>query len=128
MFGFFRKKSSSERDDVLNDLRQAQEELASADSMTRIKVGMAVNTASTAFAATFKSPAAFQNISREQQLEYMTKLKNAERQARTNQDSTAALGFGLFNIWLCALITNDDHLMGQIKPTLATISREADAL
>jgi len=89
---------------------------------------MAINIVSTAFAGTFKGPSGFQRISREQQLQYMAKLKAAQEQARAKQDSAAALGFGLFNIWLCALATNDDELMGQIKPALAVLSREADVV
>lgn len=127
MFGFLRKKKlASERDGVFEDLRQAARELGSADQMTRIKVGMTINIASTAFAGIFKGPGGFQSTPRGQQCEYMAKLKKAQEQAHARQDSAAALGFGLFNIWLCALAANDDELMAQIKPELAALSREAD--
>ncbi|GEM_PF-6960621 len=89
---------------------------------------MTLNIASTAFAGTFKDTSGFRSMSRKHQLEYMAKLKGAEQQARDKKDSAAALGFGLFNIWLCGLAMNNDELMNEIQPVLATLSREADAI
>ena len=89
---------------------------------------MSINIASTAFANTFKSAGAFQSMSRDQQLEYMTKLKTAQDLAHNSNDPAAALGFGLFNMWLCALTTKDDELMALIQPELAKLSKEADVI
>jgi hypothetical protein len=129
MFDFLRKKkATSGRAAVFEDFRQAAEELKAADSITRIKVGMSINIASTAFASTFKEPSGFQSIPQEQQLEYMAKFRTAQEQARAKHDSAAALGSGLFNMWLCALTTKDDELMALIKPELAKLSQEADVV
>jgi hypothetical protein len=129
MFGLFRKKiTSPAREGVFDDFRKAVEELNSAEPLTRIKVGMSINTASTVFANTFKGAGGFQSIPREEQLNYMAKLKTAQELARTKQDSAAALGFGLFNIWLCALTTKDNELMALIQPELTNLSKEANAI
>ncbi len=129
MFGLFRKKSASpERAGLIDDFRKASEELRVADPLARIKVGMTINTASSAFSYTFKGPSGFQAISRNAQLEYMKKVKTAQELAHSNRDGEAALGFGLFNMWLCALIEKDDELMTLIQPELTKLSKEADAI
>ena len=129
MFAFLRrKKSRPGRDGVFEDLRRAAEELKTADPATRIKVGMAINIATTAFAGTYRTTSTFQSVPYEQQMQYMTKFKVAQEQARAKGDSAAALGFSLFNIWLCAIVTSDGELMAHIKPELTKLSREADVI
>jgi len=125
MFGVFRNKERPDRKALRLEFETVTKALRIADKLTQVAVGHSINLANTAFVARFSTVEGFKAISATEKIEYIKGLSRAE-EGISQCDSEAALGFGLFKMWIGAITANDDELVTQFFEELSFFSRKGD--
>ena len=125
MFGVFGNKERPDRKALRLEFETVTKALHSADELTQIAVGHSINLANTAFVARFSTVEGFKAIPAIERIEYIKGLSRAE-EAIGHGDSQAALGFGLFKMWIGAVTASDEELATQFSKELSFFSRKGD--
>ena len=123
--GWFKKKEPPGRKEAREEFRTVTARLKGADELRQVAVGHSINLAHKAFSVRFGSVASFKTLKTEDQLSYLKSLTDVEGKLLA-ADPQAALGFGLFKMWLGMLIANDDELATEFGETLAYLSKKGD--
>lgn len=124
MFGFLGTLlEPPERRKMREGFEKATHALHGADFMMQLAVGRTLNLANHQFLQRFGSVEAFQLRSRSEKLAYLQSLNQDETKMST-PDVHTSLAFGLFKIWVGALIANDAPLVAQFAEELAHFSRQ----
>ena len=141
MFGIIRNKERADRKALRLEFETTTQTLHSADEVTQVAVGHCINLANTAFMARFSSIERFKSMAINEKLDYIKSLSRAEgglgqraegglgqraEGGLGQRDAEAALGFGLFKMWIGAITANDDQLVAQFSKELAFFSRKGD--
>jgi hypothetical protein len=83
--------------------------------------------ASSIFHQAYPSPSEFQKLPKSERIKYINKLTDMENKLREERgDQSAALGFGLFKMWLGAVAELDSELMQQFSKELDYFSKKGD--
>ena len=125
MFGFLKKRANSERQKVIEEFTQAINAIKGADKTVQLAVGHGLNMANSFFFQKFHNIDAFKGISKREQLDYLRKLGATEEEIG-KKDPQAALGFGLFKMWIASIIQNDEESMQYFSNELAWLSKAGD--
>ncbi|MDO9372176.1 MAG: hypothetical protein Q7U07_06255 [Gammaproteobacteria bacterium] len=125
MFGIFRNKERSDRKALRLEFETVTKALHRADELTQVAVGHSINLANTAFVARFSTVERFKAMPATEKIEYIKSLSHAE-EAIGQRDSHAALGFGLFKMWIGAVTANDEELATHFLEELSFFSRKGD--
>ena len=125
MFGIFSNKERADRKALRLEFETTTRTLCSADEVTQVAVGHCINLANTAFMARFSSIERFKSMEMNEKLDYIKSLSRAEG-GLGKRDAEAALGFGLFKMWIGAITADDDQLSAQFSKELAFFSRKGD--
>lgn len=125
MFGFFKRENPNRRAMRL-EFETVTRQLRSADPLAQMAVGHSINMANSLFRQRFTS-ASFQALPSSEQLAYIHSLTAMETKLQGElSDPTASLGFGLFKMWVGALMAKDEPLMAQMSEELAHFSQLGD--
>ncbi len=126
MLGSFKEKfDSNSRSELIAEFNKVVTTLNAADPSARVAVGHGVNLANALLLQKFSGLNGFLVASREGQLEHLRQLRSAE-EVLAIKDAQVALGFGLFKMWVAALIENDKELIDYFGQELAKFSKEGE--
>lgn len=127
MFGFGSKKESPTRRAFLEEFETTSEALLNGPHSLQIAVGYAINLANSFFVKEFGGLEGFKSAGSTVQRAYIAKLTEVEVKLRDAKiDDASSLGFGLFKMWLGAVMANDQELIDKFARTLARFSRTGD--
>ena len=121
----FSKKELSGRKEFREEFVTVMDKLRSADELIQVAVGHALNLMNTAFMQRFGAIKTFRALPQEEKNAYIRSLAKAE-EGLISKDPHAALGIGLFKMWIGALTADDEELIRQFSEELALISRKGD--
>ena|SRR5690554_4696889 len=125
MFGFFKRESSNRRAMRL-EFEAVTRQLRTADPLAQMAVGHSINTANSLFRQRYTATS-FQALASSEQIAYIHSLTAMEAKLQGElSDPTASLGFGLFKMWVGALMARDEPLVAQIARELAHFSKLGD--
>src|SRR5262245_29378604 len=116
MFGWFKKQEPPGRKEFREEFRAVTRRLLAGDALSQVAVGHSINLAHSAFRARFDDVASFKALTTSEQHEYLKSLTEVEGKLLTT-DQQAALGFGLFKMWLGAISAKDDELVAEFSET-----------
>ena len=125
MFGFFKRENPNRRAMRL-EFETVTRQLRTADPLAQMAVGHSINMANSIFRQRYTA-SSFQALPSDEQLAYIHSLSAMETKLQAElSDPTASLGFGLFKMWVGALMAKDEPLMAQISEELAHFSKLRD--
>lgn len=125
MFGYFKRENPNRRAMRL-EFEAITRQLRTADPLAQIAVGHSINMANSVFRQHYTA-ASFQDLPSSEQLTCIHSLTAMEKKLQEElSDPTASLGFGLFKMWVGALMAKDEPLMAQISEELAHFSKLGD--
>lgn len=125
MFRFFKKKEPPGRKELREEFEKFTSALRRADDITQIAVGHSINMANSMFIKRFGSIDAFCQQPKGEKIKYIQSLTAFEEKT-SQQDTSVALGFGLFKMWVGVLSEQDQELMSQFSKELGYFSRKGD--
>ncbi len=126
MFDMYKSEAKyREREASREEFDQLTRTLRDSDDLSIMVVGNAINMANGVFLQTHTSAAAFMRLPRQAQAAYVQMLAAAEDELREGDPETA-LGFGLFRIWIGALISGDEDLIKRSFPELVYLGEKGD--
>ena len=125
MFEFFKKKEPAGRKELRDEFEKFTSALRRADDVIQIAVGHSINMANSMFIKRFGSVDAFCQQPMSERIKYIESL-TAFEEKMSQQDPSAALGFGLFKMWVGVLSEQDQELMSQFSKELGYLSRKGD--
>lgn len=123
MFGFFKREDPNRRAMRL-EFETVTRQLRTADPLAQMAVGHSINMANSFFRQRYTATS-FQALPSSEQLAYIHSLTGMETELQ-REHPTASLGFGLFKMWVGALMAKDEPLMAQISKELAHFSQLGD--
>ncbi len=126
MFGFFSKKSNSDRIDLQQRFERCSAELRANDEQTQLAVGHSINLANSMFIQRFGSVDAFRRLRFTEKRKYAEQLNAAQSEMLKAQQREEALGFMLFKSWILTLAADDVELERQFSTELAFFSKKGD--
>lgn len=121
----FSKKELSSRQQFRDEFVTVTAKLWSADELTQVAVGHGLNLMTTAFMQRFGDIKTFSALPQEEKNVYIKSLTKAE-EGLIAKDPYAALGIGLFKMWIGALTADDEELIRHFSKDLALISKKGD--
>jgi hypothetical protein len=125
MFGLFKREAPS-RKAMRLEFETVTKQLRTADPLAQAAVGHSLNMAHSMFRQRY-TVSTFQALPHTDQMAYIHSLSVIEEKLQVEtSDPTAALGFGLFKMWVGAVVAKDEPLMEQIAAELAHFSRFGD--
>ncbi len=124
MFGFFKKKEPRERLELRKEFEKVTMAVHSADSPVQIAVGYGINLANSVFVKRYSTVDTFVNLPREERTAYIVSLTQFEEKL-CKQDPPAAVGVGLFKMWIGVVAERDDELASQFSKEISYFSRKA---
>ncbi len=113
-----RKAFREEFDTVTAKLRRA-------DEASQVAVGHTINMANSFFIQRFTAIESFRKLPKAEKIAYIESLTSMEEKL-TTKDPHAAVGFGLFKMWVGALSEGDDELVSKFSKELAFFSKKGD--
>jgi hypothetical protein len=123
MFSLFREPP------LRRKFREEFEELTAlirrSDLALRMVVAHSIHTANAAFQKSFASLEAFQVLPMSRQMDYVQKLSAMERELHAVEPA-AAMGFGLFKMYVGALTEGDTQLANQFAKELDELSAPSE--
>jgi hypothetical protein len=99
--------------------------LRTADEVSQVAVGHSINMANSFFIQPFTAIESFRKLPKAEKLAYIQSLTSMEEKL-TAKDPHAAVGFGLFKMWVGALAEDDEELIARFSKELAFLSRKGD--
>jgi len=113
-----RKAFREEFDTVTAKLRRA-------DEASQVAAGHSINMANSFFIQRFTAIESFRKLPKAEKLAYIHSLTSMEEKV-TTKDPHAAVGFGLFKMWVGALSEDDEELISRFSKELAFFSKKGD--
>ena len=127
MFNLFGKRRDPYRVQVKQQFDAITKQLRTADELSQMAVGHAINMANTFFLQRFGSIAAFSALSKPEKLDYIHSLSSFEEKLAVS-DRHSSLGTTLFKMFVGALVENDAELVEHFSGELAFFSHKAGSL
>ena len=126
MFDMYKSEAKyREREASREEFDQLTRTLRDSDDLSIMVVGNAINMANGVFLQTHTSAAAFMRLPRHEQAAYIKTLISTEDELREDDPETA-LGFGLFRMWIGALISGDQELIKSFSHELVYLGEKGD--
>ena len=123
MLNLFGKRKDPYREQVRAQFDSITGQLRTADEMSQMAVGHAIDMANTFFLQRFGSIAAFSALSKPNKIEYIHSLSSLEEKLAAS-DPHSSLGTTLFKMFVGALVENDAKLVEHFSEELAFFSRK----
>jgi len=127
VFGFFKKKKSSERDGLIEEFKLLINSAKTGNENAQLVVGHGVNMANSIFLKAYSSPDDFRGRAYREKRDYFkkfTKLKEGFKE----KDFGLYIGIHFFGIWLLALVENDHDLENLVQEELIWLSKKGELL
>ena len=124
MFGLFKKKEPQERVELRKEFEKVTKAVHGADNPVQVAVGYGINLANTLFVKRYSTVDAFVNLPRGERSAYIMSLTQFEEKL-CKQDPPAAIGVGLFKMWIGVIAERDDELASQFSKEISYFSRKA---
>ena len=126
MFDLYKtEKESPETEAFREAFNQLTRILRDSDDLSQMVVGNSINMANSSFLQTHPSVAAFMRLPKDEQAAYIHTLAATEDELREG-DPESALGFGLFRMWISALISEDEELIKAFSRELVYFGEKGD--
>ncbi len=114
-----------EREAVREAFDDLTRTLRNLDDLSQMVVGNTINMANRAFLQAHENAAAFMRLPRHEQAAYSRTLTATVDELRQGDPETA-LGFGLFRMWIDALISGDEDLIRSFSYELLYFGEKGD--
>lgn len=125
MFNLFRPKEAPERKEFRETFMRYATNLRNSDETVQALVGHAINMANSLFFRTYSDIAEFESQPKSAQLDYINKLSVMEKKL-DKSEPVLALGFGLFKMWIAAVVDDDQELMEEFFVELSYFSKKGN--
>ncbi len=120
-----RETESPEREAFREAFKQLTRILRDSDDLSQMVIGNSINMANSSFLQTHTSVAAFMRLPEDEKAAYIHTLAAAEDELHEG-DPESALGFGLFRMWISALISEDEELIKAFSGELVYFGEKGD--
>lgn len=117
----FSKKEPPGRKAFREEFDTVTAKLRRADELSQVAVGHSVNMANSFFIQRFSTIESFRKLPKAEKLAYIQSLTAMEEKL-TGKDPHAAVGFGIFKMWVGALSEDDEELIARFSKELAFAS------
>ncbi len=125
MSGLFNKEENPERKAFREEFMQYTKALRNSDEVAQIAVGHSINIAHSIFIQTYSTTDEFMRLPKQHKMNFIQKLTEMENKL-SESDSHAALGFGLFKMWVGVLTENDEELIENFSTELEYFSKKGE--
>ena len=125
MFGFFKNRAERARQETVDQFNTAIEQLKVADQTVNSTVGHGINMASSFFFKKFNDVSSYQSLSRNDKIKFVQALAMTGEEVG-KKDQLMGLGFGLFRMWVVAIMQEDLELAEYFSEHLSPISKNSD--
>lgn len=125
MSWLFRKKEPPERAAFREEFEKVVATLHRSGEVAQMAVGHSINMANSVFLQRFPSMEFFSSLPKTEQYQYIENLSKMEEKLNTT-DPHAAIGFGLFKMWIGAVTAGDKELVTAFSKELAYFSKKGD--